>query len=49
MNDYKLGRALGIIEGISWIVEDQKCADSLQAAVAMIEEAVEENKDGPTT
>ncbi|MBQ7346050.1 MAG: hypothetical protein IJW45_08335 [Oscillospiraceae bacterium] len=49
MNACKLERALGIIEGVSWVIEDQAVADSLQAAVGMIEEAVEENKDGPTT
>ena len=49
MNDYKLGKALGIIEGVSWTVESQAVADTLQAAVAMIEEAVEENKYGSAT
>lgn len=42
MDDYKLGRALGIIEGISWAVRDPAVAEALEAAVGMIEEAIEE-------
>lgn len=48
MDNYKLGKALGIIEGISWIIEDKKNADALQAAVGMVEEAVGVSNDGPT-
>lgn len=47
MDNYKLGKALGIIEGISWIIEDKKSADALQEAVGMIKAAVEVNNDGP--
>lgn len=49
MNDYKLGKALGIIEGVSLIIDDQKSADALQAAVGMVEEAVEVSNDGSDT
>lgn len=41
-----IDRALGIIEGVSWVIDDKRSADALQAAVGMVEKAVEVNNDG---
>ena len=45
MNKYSISRALGIIEGISWVVSDSAVADALTTAVEMIDEAICEDDD----
>ena len=42
MDRYKIERALGIIEGISWIVDESTITDSLITAVKMIDNALKE-------
>ena len=42
MDRYKIERALGIIEGISWGITESTIAGSLTAAVEMIENALQE-------
>ena len=38
----EIQRALGIIEGVSWAIDNNAAADSLQAAVGMIDDAIKE-------
>ncbi len=49
-NEETMQRAIGIIEGISWVSTDEKLADALLCVVEMLDRVIEsENKENDRT